>query len=246
MTSCSVCRVGGRGRSRGMFGVMAFVFPSHCYTWWSPAFLGMAGSMPGDRKEWMNFFFCLLACLAFALPIKLPLSQSLSFLTFTLPTLSPIPPGWKWVSGCLVLSGWLGVNHNTTRMCWAAEWHHVWQSPDTVLVSGQCLEPAYKSDTSETHQNHPSCLCNTTYSYQTTRIPNNPNSLIQIKFPSAEWGSTHPGKLTEISAPFLIPRTEASMIQPVAEPAVLISAGRHGCPCPLETEHLGICSSALL
>jgi len=37
--------------------------------------------------------FALLVCTAFALPIKLPLSQRMSFLTLTLPILSPIPPG---------------------------------------------------------------------------------------------------------------------------------------------------------
>ena len=42
--------------------------------------------------EWIPCF-ALLACTAFALPIKLSLSQSMSFLTFfTLPILSPIPP----------------------------------------------------------------------------------------------------------------------------------------------------------
>jgi len=42
----------------------------------------------------MNSLFCFAyARVAFALPIKPSLSQSLSFLTFTLPTLFPIPAG---------------------------------------------------------------------------------------------------------------------------------------------------------
>jgi len=37
--------------------------------------------------------FALLACMAFALPTKLSLSQPMSFLTFTLPVLSPSHQG---------------------------------------------------------------------------------------------------------------------------------------------------------
>lgn len=38
----------------------------------------------------MNSLFCLLECAVFALPIKLPLCQPMSFLTITLPVLSPV------------------------------------------------------------------------------------------------------------------------------------------------------------
>jgi len=41
----------------------------------------------------MNSCFALLARLAFTLPIKLSLSQPMSFLTFTLLILFPIPLG---------------------------------------------------------------------------------------------------------------------------------------------------------
>ena len=51
-------------------------------------------------------YFALLTCAAFALLIKLSLSQPTSFFTFTLLILSPIPPGgseqaavWGLVSG---------------------------------------------------------------------------------------------------------------------------------------------------
>ena len=49
---------GGRGET---FGVMAFVFPSNCYMWWSPALLGMAEHPPASGKWWKNSFFCF-AC----------------------------------------------------------------------------------------------------------------------------------------------------------------------------------------
>jgi len=54
-----------------------------------------------------------MARTAFALPVKLALSQSTSLLTFTLPILSPILLGGKWTSSCVVLSCLLGLNHTT-------------------------------------------------------------------------------------------------------------------------------------
>ena len=52
------------------------------------------------------FLFC---------PIKLSLSQPRSFTFFPL-ILSPIPlGGGKWLSGCVVLSCWLGLNHDTRQ-----------------------------------------------------------------------------------------------------------------------------------
>ena len=56
--------------------------------------------------------FALLACMAFTLPIKLSLSQPTSFFTFTLLILSPIPLWGKWVSECMELGCWLGLNHD--------------------------------------------------------------------------------------------------------------------------------------
>ena len=94
MTSCSAYKAGGRRGKAGTIGAMAFVFPSHRYAWWSPAFLEVAEHLPANGKRRMNSLFCfaLLVRVAFALPIKLSLSQPTSFLTFTLPILSPIPP----------------------------------------------------------------------------------------------------------------------------------------------------------
>ena len=51
--------------------------------------------------------FALLACVAFALPIKLSLSQPTSFCTFTLLILSPIP---------------LGESERAAAWYWAAHW----------------------------------------------------------------------------------------------------------------------------
>jgi len=57
-------------------------------------------------------YFALLAYTAFALPIKLPLSQLTSFLTFTLLILSPIPLGGEGASSC----GMLGCQ-SVRRIC---------------------------------------------------------------------------------------------------------------------------------
>jgi len=48
--------------------------------------------------------FDLFACLDFALPIKLSLSQSTSFLTFTLPILFPMALEVQAVVWCLAAS----------------------------------------------------------------------------------------------------------------------------------------------
>jgi len=50
MTSCSSCKAGRRRRKEGTFGVMMFVFPSNCYAWWGPAFLGVAECLPANGK----------------------------------------------------------------------------------------------------------------------------------------------------------------------------------------------------
>jgi len=64
------------------------LFPSNCYAWWSPAFLGVAEHLPPDGKWWMNASFCFACERSFAFPIKLSLSQPTSFFTVTLPPLS--------------------------------------------------------------------------------------------------------------------------------------------------------------
>jgi len=69
---------GGRRRKGETYGVMAFVFPSNHYTWWSPAFLQMAGHLPADREA-VNEFLILLCLCMFGLPIKLSLSEPVNF-----------------------------------------------------------------------------------------------------------------------------------------------------------------------
>ena len=50
--------------------------------------------------------FALPLCAAFALPIKLSLSQTMSYLTLTLLILSPVPPGGsEWLRRAWLLTG---------------------------------------------------------------------------------------------------------------------------------------------
>lgn len=67
---------------------------------------------------WWVTDFASLVCLGYFSPpslIKLPLSQPLSFLSFTLLIVSPISPRGEWANGSAVLSCQLGWNH--TRGC---------------------------------------------------------------------------------------------------------------------------------
>lgn len=75
-------------------------FQSHHSEWFGSALLGMAENLPIHGKEWIIFCFVLLACVTFAFPIKLSLFQSTCFLPFTLPILSPMPPGGQGASSC--------------------------------------------------------------------------------------------------------------------------------------------------
>jgi len=101
-------RAGGSGR---MFGVVAFILPSNCYVWWSPAFLEMA-KLPMGSSEWI-LYFALLVRAMFALPVKLSLSQPTSFLIFPLLILFPIPLGSEQVSSWVVLSCRPALNPNS-------------------------------------------------------------------------------------------------------------------------------------
>lgn len=82
------------GEEEGMFGIMGFVFPSHHYMWWSPAFMVIAEHLPAHGQWWMNSLFCF----AFALPVKLSWYQPISLLTSL--NLSPIPVRGEWASDC--------------------------------------------------------------------------------------------------------------------------------------------------
>lgn len=57
-----------------------------------------------SEKQWINFLDCLLLA-------HVAVSQPTSFLTPTLPILCPILLVVEWVSSCLGLSCWLGLNH---------------------------------------------------------------------------------------------------------------------------------------
>lgn len=52
-----------------MFGVMVYVFPSHCHVWCSPDFLQLAEHLTMGSSK-LILYFALLACMAFGLPIK--------------------------------------------------------------------------------------------------------------------------------------------------------------------------------
>ena len=67
--------------------------------------------------EALNEFLVLL-CLGvtFAFPIKLPLSQPMSFPALTLLILSLILLEWEWASGSVGLGCWLGLKHDNPEI----------------------------------------------------------------------------------------------------------------------------------
>jgi len=90
-TSCSAMTAGGRWRKGGcserwhLFSQVTITHDGALLSWrW------LNTCLPMGSKEWIPCC-ALLAGMAFALPINLPLSQPMSFLTFTLPILSPHP-----------------------------------------------------------------------------------------------------------------------------------------------------------
>lgn len=74
-----------------MFKFMIFVFPNNCYMWWRPAVLEMIEELL-MRNLKLIISFALLVWMAFALHIKLSLSQPISFLNFSLWIFFLIPP----------------------------------------------------------------------------------------------------------------------------------------------------------
>lgn len=62
----------------------------------------------------IEFLFVLLACVGFALPTKLSVSQSMSFVPSTLPILFPIPLWLECASDCVVFNSWIGLNNYIT------------------------------------------------------------------------------------------------------------------------------------
>lgn len=76
MTSYSVYKVGVGGAREGC--LEGFVFSNCNWTWWGSAFLEVAGHLPDYGKQ--SFTLLMYMCTwTFFPPIKLPLSQSVSF-----------------------------------------------------------------------------------------------------------------------------------------------------------------------
>lgn len=93
----------GKRKEGGTFWVKAFVFPSDCHSWWSPAVLRVAKHLPAyGNDEWIPCS-ALLECMGFALPFKLSLSHttySLLLFWFSPPSDRDSEPGavWGWVA----------------------------------------------------------------------------------------------------------------------------------------------------
>lgn len=67
---------------------------------------------PWEAVDEFHVLLCERVCMAFAFTIKLSLSQSLSFLAFTLPFHSKL---LEWGSHCVVLGCWLRLSHDKER-----------------------------------------------------------------------------------------------------------------------------------
>lgn len=91
---------------------MAFVFSSPPLPVMKPCFPGDGLTPACPWKPLVNDCFDSVVHLAFAFPVKLPLSQSMSVLTFILPIFFPIPPGERASSG-VGLGYHLVLYHNT-------------------------------------------------------------------------------------------------------------------------------------
>lgn len=98
-----------------MFGVMTFVVPSHHSMWWSPVFLGMAKHLPAHEKWWMNSFIALLEC-GFCFTYETGCMSTHVFSHFSCSL--PHPTVGEWVNSCVVLSCWLGLNHDKGYLCY--------------------------------------------------------------------------------------------------------------------------------
>jgi len=92
---------------------MVFVFPSYCYTLLYWQWLNIC--LPKWSSELIPYF-ALLAHRAFALPIKLTLSQTHEFSCFYLSSSVPHPTVSRWVSGCFTFGCLLGLTHTVTTM----------------------------------------------------------------------------------------------------------------------------------
>lgn len=103
----------GEEEEERMFGVMAFVLPSHHYVWWDPAVLEMDALLLAHEKQWIIFLFCFVCKhrLCFLYWTVFILAHEFSNF-YTLPILSPILLKGEWASGCKGLGCWLELNCN--------------------------------------------------------------------------------------------------------------------------------------
>lgn len=105
-----------------------------------------------------------------------------------------------------------GSHQASVRGCPEQEWHHLSQELWVHSVYSQHI-----------NLTHWRCMKTTFHTSVTPLTPsrllgilNAANSHIQIKFPSAEWGSSHPRKRAQIPSHCLTLQTETCMIYPAA------------------------------
>lgn len=104
---------GGRRRKGWKFGIKAFMFPSDCYVWWSPAFLGVPEHLPALWSGELISWFVLPVHGAFVYLIICLYLSPLGFFAFYCSN-SLLPPARReWTSSYMGLSCQLGLNHDT-------------------------------------------------------------------------------------------------------------------------------------
>lgn len=99
----------GEKEEGGKFGII--VLPSHCYIWWNFALWDMAEHLLAHGRGRMNsLFYFPCVCMAFILPVKLPLSEPMNFLPSTFLFLSHS----HWGVQCPDLWGWAAPHSQST------------------------------------------------------------------------------------------------------------------------------------
>lgn len=101
MIPCSAHSAGGR-RKWVISGEMVFVIPSHCYMWWSPAFLEMAEHLPAGGKWQIDFLFCFVCVNYFSFTYWTVFISTMSFFPFLIPSSIPL-----WGSEQAAVWGWV-------------------------------------------------------------------------------------------------------------------------------------------
>lgn len=92
-----------------------------------------------EKREINSLFYFACVCMAFILPVKLPLSVPISFLPFT-PFFCPFPTEGGSVPGCVGLSCLLGPIHsNSSINSSAVDALCLWPCPSALAVSSLVL-----------------------------------------------------------------------------------------------------------